>query len=287
VSSPVVGSSAGEAGPMSADLAPSEAQPGAAPEAAAPALQDGVPIARKVVANATINLVIDDTEQIVTQLQGLIDEVGGYVANANLYKSTYGNDTRLQGTLTLRIPADELEHVMAQLETLAVEVNNKTINREDVTDQYSDIDAQLRNLEATEVELREMLAEVRAKPNARPEDILTVYDHLTTIRGQIEQLQGRKNVLDNLVAFSTLEVTLTPNFVTLPVIEEGWQPGVVARSAVRELVNTLQGLSNLAIWVGIYGLPILLIILLVVVALVWLLRSVLRRFTQRNTAAAR
>jgi hypothetical protein len=272
---------------MSADLAPSEAQPGAAPEAAAPALQDGVPIARKVVANATINLVIDDTEQIVTQLQGLIDEVGGYVANANLYKSTYGNDTRLQGTLTLRIPADELENVMAQLETLAVEVNNKTINREDVTDQYSDIDAQLRNLEATEVELREMLAEVRAKPNARPEDILTVYDHLTTIRGQIEQLQGRKNVLDNLVAFSTLEVTLTPNFVTLPVIEEGWQPGVVARSAVRELVNTLQGLSNLAIWVGIYGLPILLIILLVVVALVWLLRSVLRRFTQRNTAAAR
>lgn len=264
-------------------------QPGAAAapaaEAAAPGFQEGGEIERKVIARASIQLVVDETEQVVEQIQRLLDEVGGYVANANLYKDAYSSDARLQGTLTLRVPAAELEAFIAQVETLAVDVNNKTINREDVTDQYSDIDAQLRNLEATEVELREMLAEVRAKPNAKPEDILTVYNHLITIRGQIEQLQGRKNMLNNLVAFSTLEVTLTPNIVTLPVVEEGWQPVAVVREAARALVDTLQVLGNVAIWGGIYLLPILLIMLTGVAIFFLIVRILWRRLARRSRPA--
>jgi len=238
-------------------------------------------LARKVVARAAMNLVVDDTEQVVAQIQQMMNTVDGYVANANLYKSDYGNDTRLQGTLTLRVPSEQLEPVMAQLEALAFDVTNKTINREDVTDQYSDVEAQLRNLEATEIELREMLAEVRAKPNAKPEDILTVYNHLNSIRAQIEQLQGQKNLLNNLVALSTLDLTLLPNIVTLPVIEEGWQPTGTARDALRELVDTLQELGNVAIWAGIYLLPVLLILFIAGAIGFLLLRAIWRRFVQR------
>lgn len=261
------------------------AEPGAAVALEAP-MQDVSPLARKVIARATMNLVVDDTEQVVAQIQAIMSTVGGYVANANLYKNDYGADTRLQGTLTLRVPADQLEAVMAQLEGMAVDVNNKTLNREDVTDQYSDVEAQLRNLEAAEVELRAMLAEVRAKPNAKPEDILTVYNQLSVIRSQIEQLQGRKNVLDNLVGLSMLEITLLPNVVTLPVIEEGWQPTGVARDALRELVNTLQGLGDVAIWAGIYLLPVLLI-LFIAGGIVWtILRWIWRRLFRRTPVAA-
>ncbi|MEZ4728234.1 MAG: DUF4349 domain-containing protein [Caldilineaceae bacterium] len=248
--------------------------------------QDAGALARKVIARATMNLVVDDTEQVVAQIQAMMGAVGGYVANANLYKSDYGGDERLQGTLTLRVPADQLEAVMAQLEGLAVDVNNKTINREDVTDQYSDVQAQLRNLEATEVELREMLAEVRAKPNAKPEDILPVFNHLNNIRSQIEQLQGRKNMLDNLVGLSTLDLTLLPNVVTLPVLEAGWQPTGVARDALRELVRTLQGLGNVAIWVGIYLLPVLLILFIAGAVVFAVLRLIWRRLVRRNPMAA-
>lgn len=251
----------------------------------APTEQDAGAFARKVIARATMNLVVDDTEQVVEQIQQLMSTMGGYVANANLYKNDYGADTRLQGTMTLRVPSDQLEPVMAQLEGLAVDVNNKTINREDVTDQYSDVEAQLRNLEATEVELREMLAEVRAKSNAKPEDILTVYNHLNNIRGQIEQRQGQKNVLNNLVALSTLELTLLPNVVTLPVIEEGWQPSGVVRDALRQLVTTLQGLSNVAIWVGIYLLPVLLILFLAGAFCFAVVRTIWRRFIRRSQVA--
>lgn len=251
------------------------------------ALQASDGLARKVVAQATMNLTVDDAEQVVTTIQELMSTVGGYIANANLYKSNIGGDMRLQGTLTLRIPSEQLERVMAQLETLAVDVNNKTINREDVTDQYSDLDAQLRNLEAAEVELRAMLAEVRAKPNAKPEDILTVYNQLNGIRGQIEQLKGQKNMLDNLVSLSRLDLTLIPNVVTLPVVEEdGWQPNVVVRNSLRSLITTLQGFGNIAIWVGIYLLPVLLIIFVVGMICMLVLRFIWRRFIRRRPTTA-
>ncbi len=266
--------------PAAADESASMAAPAMADEQVADALvaQDGGTFARKVIARATMNLVVDDAEAVVTQIQQLLGTLGGYVANANLYKSDDGAETRLQGTLSLRIPSEQLEPVMTQLAALAVDVTNQTINREDVTDQYSDRAAQLRNLEAVEVELRDMLAEVRARPNAKPEDVLAVYNHLNGIRGQIEQLQGQQNLLDNLVALSTLDLTLLPNVVTLPVIETGWQPTGVVRDTLRQLVNTLQGLGDILIWVGLYLLPILLILGLIVGFFFVVFRAIWRRF---------
>jgi len=249
-------------------------------------LQDGVPLARKIVANATMTLVVDDTEAIVEALQQQLEAIGGYVAQANLYRNSYGGDERLQGTMTLRVPAASLETVMATLEQMAIDVQNKTISREDITDQYSDAEARLRNLEATEVELREMLAEVRAKPNAKPEDILTVYQHLTDIRGQIEQVQGRKNMYDNLVSLSTLTLTLTPNWTSIPVVEEGWQPARTLRSASRELVSALQDLADAAIWLLIFLLPILILILIPLTIVFLLLRAGIRWLRRRRTRRA-
>lgn len=250
--------------------------------AAAPDYQDGVSLTRKIIARATMSIVVEDTQAVVDTLQTELNAIGGYVANANLYRSSRGDDERLQGNLTVRIPAAELESVMADLEALAESVRDKTISREDVTDQYSDVQARIRNLEATENELREMLAEVRAKPNATPEDILTVYRHLTDIRGQIEQAQGRKNMFDNLVGLSTLELTLTPNWNTLPVVEAGWQPGNALRNASRELVSALQDLAEVGIWFVVFLLPILLILAIPVVLIIWLVRLAIRRLWRRR-----
>ncbi len=188
--------------------------------------------------------------------------------------------------MTLRVPANRLEEALAQLEALAVSVRSRTLNREDVTDQYTDLDAQLRNLEATENELREMLAEVRAKPNAKPEDILTVHQRLTEIRGQIEQARGRKNMLDNLIGLSTIDVTLQPDALSQPVVEQGWRPGVVVREALRALVAALQWLVTVAIWLALYVLPILLLISLPFVLLFLAVRAVVRRRRSRRQATS-
>lgn len=242
-------------------------------------------VERKIIARASMTLVVADTEEAVDQITGLVSGLGGYVANANLYKSSYGEGEVLQGTLTLRVPADQTDQALAQLEALAVDVGAKNLNREDVTDQYTDLSAQLRNLEAAETELRALLAEVRAKPDATPEDILTVHRSVTEIRGQIDQLQGRKNMLDNLIGLATIDVTLTPDVLNRPVVDEGWRPAVVVRDALRNLVNTLEVLGTVAIWLGIYLLPLALMVLIVLSAVVWVLRLLLRRLQRKNRLA--
>jgi hypothetical protein len=180
------------------------------------------------------------------------------------------------------VPAEQLERTLEGLRKLALRPGNLSINREDVSDRYSDLDAQLLNLNATEEELRLMLAEVRAKPNAKPEDILYVHDRLMSIRSQIEQVQGQKNMMDNLIGLSTIDVSLVPDAAELPVVEDVWRPGVIARDAARQLVAMLQGLGSFAIWFGISVLPILLLIGIPL----YLLWVAWRRYRSRRAATA-
>lgn len=268
-------------------LAPPPAAEGFALAGAASgeAASAGVPMSaaqpRQMIARASITLVVEDTERTVSTINQLMVEMGGYVSNANLYKSQYGESELLQGTMTLRVPAERTDEALARLEALAVSVRGKTLNREDVTDQYTDLQAQLRNLQATENELRELLAEVRAKPNARPEDILTVHQHLTNIRGQIEQVQGRRNMFDNLIALATIDVTLTPDPISRPLVIEGWRAGVVLRSALSALVDALRGLATAAIWLVVYLLPLALIVALGIGLIAWPLVWFVRRMVRR------
>ncbi|MFN8490163.1 MAG: DUF4349 domain-containing protein [Caldilineaceae bacterium] len=247
---------------------------------------DNAGFQRKIIGKASITLVVQDTQKAVDGINSLMTQVNGYVANANLYKSEHDGGAILEGTLTLRMPADQMDRAMKQLEGLALTVGSKNLSREDVTDQYTDVDAQLRNLTATETELRALLAEVRAKPDAKPDDILTVHQRITEIRGQIDQLQGRKNVLDNLISLATIDVTLTPDVLTQPVVEAGWRPSAVVHSAVRTLVSTLQIVGTAAIWVAIYLLPLALIALVVFGGFFWGLRLLFRRVSNRNRLAS-
>jgi hypothetical protein len=244
-------------------------------------------VARKVIANASMTLVVADTQSAVGQIETILEGVGGYIANTNFYKSSYSGNELLRGSMTLRVPADQLRGAMDQLRGLAVDVRSENITREDVTDQYSDVEAQLRNLRTTEDELRALLAEVREKPNATPEDIMAVHYRITEIRGQIEQLQGRQNMLDNLVSLSTLSVELIPDALNQPIVETGWRASVIVRDATRALVSTLQFLGSAAIWVGVYLIPLALIALIPLTIILWGLRWLMRRLGSRSAAQSR
>jgi hypothetical protein len=250
--------------------------------------EDGAAAAdRKVIARAQLDLLVTDAGATAAAITELVARTGGYVTASNLYRTSYAAASNvLQGSMTVRVPADRLEETLAALEQLAVQVTSRSLNREDVTDQYSDVDSRLRNLEATETELRAMLTEVRQRPGSTTEDIMAVYRTLTDVRGEIEQLRGRKNVFDNLIALSTIEVRLLPDVAELPLGETGWRPAAVMRSAQRALVGALQTLVDVAIWGVIFVLPVAVVTLLPVMVVGRLLRTWLRRTGKRRTDAA-
>src|SRR3972149_7655643 len=93
---------------------------------------------------------------------------------------------------------------MEQPRGIAKQVRSERSEASEVTEEYTDLEARLRNLEATEASYLELLTGAGDIP-----DILLVQDRLSQVRQEIEQVQGRINLLDNLTDLATITIQLS------------------------------------------------------------------------------
>jgi hypothetical protein len=215
---------------------------------------------RKVIRRANLQLHDSDTRTTFDEIIRLTESVGGFVSSANVLPFE-GADDQPDVSMTLRIPADQLSAVMATIKDSVDEVVAESQGAEDVTEQFVDLEARLRNLEALEVELRALLEEVRRQPNADPVKLLTVFAELSSVRGQIEQIQGQINYLTDLTALATLEIYISQTPIAVPIVAGAWAPAEAAKDALRNLVTALQGIADWSIGFVLFTLPVLLLIL--------------------------
>ncbi|MEO8381759.1 MAG: DUF4349 domain-containing protein [Acidobacteriota bacterium] len=220
-------------------------------------------IPRMIVRTADVKIIVADTSKTIDALTRSVEASGGYVSGSSIWRE----GELLRARLTLRVPAGKLTETLASIRGLAKRVQNETIASEDVSQEFVDLESQVRNLEATETELRELLKVARVN-SKRATDVLEVHEQLTLVRGQIEQAKGRMRYLSQVTDLSAINLELTPDAIAQPVVEPGWQPVVVAKSASRALVVLLQNLATGTIWFLIYILPILGMLLLGILALV-------------------
>jgi hypothetical protein len=234
------------------------------------------PIAeRMIIRTAELAIVVKDTEAALLEVRDVATHLDGYVAGADVWRV----NKQLRGRVTIRVPAESFDTAMDQIKGLAVEVERENVSTQDVTEEYTDLSAQLRNLEATEEELLALLTEVREKTR-QAEDVLAVHRELTNIRGQIEQIKGRMQYLERMTALATISVELIPEEEEKPIVEEGWQPLRTLRDASRALVDAGQFFVDAAIWVIVFVLPVLLVLILPVLIIVF----VWRRWRRRRAA---
>jgi hypothetical protein len=215
---------------------------------------------RKVIRRANLQLHDSDTRTTFDEIIRLTESVGGFVSSANVFPFE-GADDQPDVSMTLRIPADQLSAVMATIKGSVDEVVAESQGAEDVTEQFVDLEARLRNLEALEIELRALLEEVRRQPNADPVKLLTVFSELSSVRGQIEQIQGQINYLTDLTALATLEIYISQTPIAVPIVAGAWAPAEAAKDALRNLVTALQGIADWSIGFVLFTLPVLLLIL--------------------------
>ncbi len=226
---------------------------------------------RRIIYEAEITLVVQDTKAAADDIEQLAKQLGGYVVEANLYR----REGTLVGNMTLRVPQERFEDALARLSALAVRVDRQSIHTQDVTSEYVDLEARLKNLEATEEELRALLKEVREQTKSAS-DIMEVYRELTRVREQIEQIKGRLQMLDKLTTYATIRVELTPYALSQPLSSRPWDPRVTLYHAWGTLLNVLQLLANAFIYLIIVVIPALALVLIpiaiVMHALRWLWR---------------
>jgi len=229
-----------------------------------------------LIRTANLALRVEDTETALTQIRDVAHSLEGYLVSTNLYRA----DDQLRGTVSLRVPAASFDAAMDRLKALAIKVEREDISSQDVTEEYTDLSARLRNLEATETELLALLTDVRERMR-NAEDVLAVHRELTSIRGEIEQIKGRMQYLERLVALATIDVELIPEEAERPIVEEGWQPLRTLRDSSRALVNAGQFLVDAAIWLVVFVLPVLVVLILPFAIIVYVLRRWRRRRTTK------
>ena len=148
----------------------------------------------------------------------------------------------------------------------------------DVTGDVVDLHARIRNLRATEAAFESILTRAGSI-----KDILAVQAELTTVRGQIEQLEAKVGDLEERAALSTLRVTVQARPAPAVAQQEArFDPGLEAESATAQLVSILQALATAGIWFAIVWLPVLIAVGIVSVVGIVVARWALRRFGGRD-----
>lgn len=208
---------------------------------------------RLIIQDASLELLVDDPARALDAFRSQTTSTWeGWVVSANVYGS---GDSR-RATLTIRIPAAQFDTVLAELKATALEVQSERITGKDVTDTYTDLDSQLRNLEAAETELQRIMEDATTT-----QDVLAVYNQLTSIRGSIETIQGQMQYYEQSAAYSSISVTLLQEQEATSVNDDKqvWQPLETAENAVDTLLVILQGLGDVIIVLTVIGLPLLLL----------------------------
>lgn len=233
--------------------------------------------ARMIIMTVNMTMLVNDTDQTLLTLQEIVAGQKGYTADSRKW---YVND-QPYANITVRIPAGSLDATLAQIRALAIRVESENITGQDVTEEYTDLQSRLRNLEATERELLTLLTEVREN-QGKAEDILAVHRELTTIRGEIESLKGRQQYLERMTALATIQIEIRPKEAPASVLEPAtWSPVVIASRALRALVDVSKALASLAIYVVILS-PLVII----PVVVLWLIVRALQRRRARRAVEA-
>jgi hypothetical protein len=211
---------------------------------------------RLVIKNASLSIVVEDPELTLSAISKMASDLGGYVVSSNLYRIQLEGGLEVpQANITLRVPSDQLDQALDVIKSGAGQILNENVSGQDVTQEYTDLESRLRNLERAEEQLTEIMAQAW-----ETEDVLSVYNRLVEVQGQIEMIKGQMKYYEQSSALSAISVDIQANEAVQPLMIGNWQPVGVAKRAIQALINTLKFFADALIWIGLFIIPVALVL---------------------------
>jgi hypothetical protein len=100
------------------------------------------------------------------------------------------------------VPADQFDNLIKRIEPLARKIDNRSINTQDVTEEFIDVEARLTTKKELEGRFREILKQAKTV-----EEIVSIESQIANVRAEVESMEGRLKYLQNQVSYSTLNVS--------------------------------------------------------------------------------
>jgi hypothetical protein len=213
-------------------------------------------VERIVIQNADLSIVVSDVNGRMKNIQVMAQQMGGFVVSSKLYQSFTSDNVQVpEAQITIRVPVEKLEDALNQIKKDVVEVQTETRSGQDVTAEYVDLQSRLKNFEAAEAQLNQIL-----KNATDTTDVVTIFNQLVYYREQIELVKGQIKYYDEAAALSAISVRIVAEETVKPLVIGKWEPKGVAIQAVQDLINFLKGFGNFLIRFVIYTLPVLILI---------------------------
>ena len=203
---------------------------------------------RKIIRTTSISMIVQNPAEMAQKIAALADASGGY-----LVSSESGGVS--SATLTIRVPANRFDEARAEIRKLGLRVESEKVDAQDVTTQYVDQDASLRNLRAEEAGYLEILKQAHTV-----KDMLAVTEQLSNVRGQIEEQQAEFNALSKQVETVAISVSLRTESEA-QVFGLNWRPLYQVKMALRDgldaignyaaaMISILFYLPSVILWLG-------------------------------------
>lgn len=203
----------------------------------------------QIIKTGEISMTVDDLDDAMNEFNTIKEKFNGSI----VYSAEGGEGVDKYLYITMKIKSSDFEKVFSEISDIEGNVENSYTNITDVTEQYIDLDSRLRNLEAVEVQLLEIMETAETV-----EDTLSVYTELSSTRSQIEVLKGEMRYLENQTDYSYVTVTFSLSSSGAEISEEEWKPLGVLKDAFRVFLLVLKGFANTLIWILVFS-PIVLV----------------------------
>lgn len=212
--------------------------------------------ARMVVQSSTMSLLVKNVTETKDAILQKTKELGGFMVNTSINNP----QDAATATISIRIPAKELENALKTFRGLSIKVTNENIEGDDITDQYMDTEARLTTLLTTKSKFEDIFDKA-----TDVQDILTVQREIINLQSQIDSIKGQQLYMERNTAMAHLTIFLSTDELALPYSPElSWRPELIVKQATRSLLSTVRNVGTLLIWVGVYAIiwvPLLIVFL--------------------------
>jgi hypothetical protein len=189
---------------------------------------------RKMVRTGSVDLVVRKPAEAAEKIRMLAEEMGGFLVSSEVN----GAPNAGGASLTIRVPAARFEEVRAEIRKIALRVESEKVEAQDVTRQYVDEDANLRNLRAEELQYLGILKQAHTV-----KDTLEVSEKLSEVRGQIEQQQAEFDALSKQIETVAITVSLRAE-AEAQVFGLHWRPLYQMKLALRDGLDAVAGYAG-------------------------------------------
>jgi hypothetical protein len=230
---------------------------------------------RKQIVTATLELRVDDPRAAAESVNRLARRLGGHVERSSLSADAPGMHARV----VMRVPADALWTALGDLRALGSKLEAESVETKDVTAEYVDAMANVRNLQSEEAQYRQIMTKA-----GKVADALEAAEKLANVRGRAQRTEAQMKLADRQARMATVQVILRSE-ESAQLAAVGWNPAGQARAAWHDAAQDLNSYAGFLL-VMLIRLPVLALWALTIVAMAIVAMRIMRRVWKRFAPSA-